>query len=217
LNNTILKVSIWSLGLLTGALLLAVVGVGIYNSGKMAAVQAAKPEAPSTVMDTEIERVRQQVEAQGSLRSLVTQPLPISSPQTTSQQHLKKELSKRQGIYHSMQDTCNRWTKWYNKDRSENFRINMSISCRDASNYARRELKLNTRSPNYVADAQKKANSKGARILLANNKQPSAQCGYWKAEKDKIQQRLRQGYKEGLGNRLRAKRRELSDLISDNC
>ncbi len=43
------------------------------------------------------------------------------------------------------------------------------------------------------------------------------QCDSYRDELERIQKRLRSGYKESTGNRLRDRRRELSDLLYQKC
>lgn len=123
-----------------------------------------------------------------------------------------------------MQTVCDRWSRWYKRDRSETARINMNISCRDAAQYASSELAIKTGKPKYAAAPKKaKKNSSKPRAHLLSAKKVDSdysgkpKCSYWQDQVDKIQSKLRGGYKEPQGNKLRQRRRNYWRLIRDNC
>jgi len=208
-----------AIGWLGGAIalltLLSVVGVGIYNSGKMLTHSEQQTQPVTTVPNHKASTTPLK-----QLTPLAAITRTSAPPQTTMRTApSNSDYLRKVKIHRSLQDTCNKWTGWYNRDHSENARINMNISCRDAEHYARTELKRRPSTANHVAKQRQSSDKKSAtRILISSSKKQSAyQCQAWEAEKERIQDRLRAGYRENTGNRLRARRRELSDLIYANC
>jgi len=43
------------------------------------------------------------------------------------------------------------------------------------------------------------------------------QCQRWEQQLEKVQVQLRRGYKSAKGNKLRARKRELNDLLYKHC
>jgi hypothetical protein len=196
----------------TGMVVCALIGVGIINTIKMsqqAPAPAATPgHTPSTTARPVIPRTADPAT-----------PLPAPSQATTAREHARK-----QQIYAQLQTTCQNWTRWYNDDQRELSRVNMNAACRDAANYARNELNQSPGAPNHVAYSDRPSPSahQGAAVTTVGGGSvaaapPSSQCEFWQAEKEVVQARLRAGYREDTGNHLRARRRELTDLINANC
>lgn len=141
--------------------------------------------------------------------------LPILKFQKSRSQQLEA-LSK-------MQQTCKRWQRWYKRDRTESARVNMNMACKNAATFAREELDISIDTPKYAEAPVKKARkTKSRATLLSAHKvgtpyQGKPRCDHWQGQVDKIQRKLRSGYKEPEGNRLRQKRRNYKRLIRDNC
>ena len=132
----------------------------------------------------------------------------------------KSRSTKQTEIYRKLQQTCNKWTKWYNSDRTEISRVNMNIACKDAKKYAQNALGVNTGAANHVAKTATIRRASNARPATSKRTSPnrlSQYCDNWRAKLTNIQSQLRAGYKEPKGNRLRKQRREVSELIKDNC
>lgn len=135
-----------------------------------------------------------------------------------------KDRSQQLEALSKMQQTCKRWQRWYKRDRTESARVNMNMACRNAAKFADEELGIAIDTPKY-AEARAKRSSKKSKpkaTLLSAKKVGSRyegrpRCNYWENQVDKIQQKLRGGYKEPQGNKLRQKRRNYWRLIRDNC
>ena len=94
----------------------------------------------------------------------------------------------------------------------------MNISCRDASNFSRNKLGklVPANYAGYKSQTPTNTNSSAVAYNGAGGGS-NASCNVWRKAIDKINQRLKAGYKENTGNRLRERRRQLSDLIYKNC
>lgn len=126
--------------------------------------------------------------------------------------------SRELDIYKQLQDTCSRWTMHYNQSHDEQSRINMNVSCRDAADYAQRELKLDTGKPNFVAVSDNATRSAAKRISQPSEPQKNPNCAIWEQQLEQIQAQLRAGYTEPRGNYLRERRRQLTEQMqSQNC
>lgn len=134
--------------------------------------------------------------------------------------------SQRLETLSKMQTTCQRWTRWYKRDKSENARINMNIACRDAASYSKNMLGMEVEKVTYVPDKTSAAKTKSskkqasllkARRLSAVKIKGKPRCEYWENQIEKVQKKLRSGYKEPTGNALRQQRRNYRLLIRDNC
>lgn len=201
MNRTVTAIG-WLAGSAFVLVLFALVGIGIYNTGRM----STEPDKPAVELP-ELNKVHSPVSAP---KQVAITPKPASPHSDHAEKHR---------IYRKLQDTCNRWTHWYNRDRKEVSRVNMNVSCRDAANYAKNELNIRARSPNYVAASPKSSSGGSQAILLSanSNRASSAQCRAWEVEKERIHEQLRNGYREPKGNRLRERHRDLSDLIYREC
>lgn len=124
------------------------------------------------------------------------------------------DLSKERRIYRLKQETCNKWTRDFNRSHTEIARSNMNVSCRDAEDYARRYLNKTPEQPNYVAGVIRDSKPVSSPARVVSN---SGQCSSWRSQLENIQSQLRAGYTEPRGNYLRKRRREISALIYDNC
>ncbi|GAA5316113.1 MAG: hypothetical protein AseanaTS_13180 [Candidatus Pelagadaptatus aseana] len=142
---------------------------------------------------------------------------------TTAGEQESPSRSQKLEVYSKMQTLCDRWSRWYKRDRSENARINMNISCRDAARYASNELAMTVATPKHIAaKPSKPRNTKpNARLLSARKLERDytgkPKCSRWQEQVDNIQRKLRGGYREPQGNKLREKRRNLWRLLRDNC
>lgn len=127
----------------------------------------------------------------------------------------------KQEVYRALQETCQRWTRWYNKDRSSHAAVQMNAACREAADYGRKELNLNTTARRVNPDARRpQSNSAGGgAVLVGNNsgRNESPRCQNLRRELDHIQSRLRAGYKVEEGERLKKRRRQIRDQIQQHC
>ncbi len=128
------------------------------------------------------------------------------------------EYRRHKDVYFSLQDTCNRWTRWYNKSHSSSDGIQMNISCRDAADYARQHLNKNY-SANHVELSSGSTSSGRAAILIGSGSSSgdSYQCRSYKDAKDAHLARMRAGFKASSDNSLRRRLRYLSDKVHEYC
>lgn len=133
----------------------------------------------------------------------------------------EQSRENKQDVYRALQETCQRWTDWYNKDRSAQAAVQMNEACRQAADYGSRELKLNTRANqvNLRSIPERKASSGGDAVLISNNsgRTESPRCQHLRRELENIQSRLRAGYKVREGERLKKRRREIRNEIQQRC
>lgn len=77
--------------------------------------------------------------------------------------------------------------------------------------------KLPKTSSSRPTQAEKRRAEQIDRQLAREQRQLKKRCRDWQRELEHIQQQLRAGYREPKGNRLRARRRMLSDWIYEDC
>jgi hypothetical protein len=199
--DSFIKPVLTTLCILTAILLIILIGVGLYNSGRIAAAEEQSKATTTAVEDT-----------------TPTYKARPNIQQVVPRQNLITDLSKQREVYAKLKETCNKWTKWWNKERTEISRINMNVSCKQAKDYAGNELNINTGRANNIA-ARSPNNPR--KTVTANNTssapEMSPSCSSWKSQLKNIQAQPRVGYKEPRGNTLRRLRRELNELVQANC
>lgn len=157
-------------------------------------------------------------EGHGYLQSEVDPSKRIVYEQT--QQPKDSSRQDKLSVYRSLQETCQRWTRWYNKDRSSHSAVQMNVACREAAEYGRTELNINTkaRQVNVKSVKDKSTSPGGGAILIENGgSSGSPRCQELRRQLDHIQSRLRAGYKVQEGERLKKRRREIRDEIQQRC
>lgn len=233
-----------ALFILGSTALLFITSLGLYNSNRieqqrplLSAASAEKVNSPSIDIteaeptsafpfkktDQEAEEVKKAATTPRALPAGVTSSgTPLFTNQSIPQQpkatayHLPSP--HEHVIYKKMKKTCDFWTKQYRQNGKELSRLNMNISCRDASNFSRN--KLGKLVPANYADYKPQTPTNKNSSAIAYNGEgggSSSSCDAWRNAIDKINRRLKAGYKENTGNQLREKRRQLSDLIFKNC
>ena len=199
--DSFIKPALTILCILTAISLITLIGIGLYNSGRIAAAEEQSKATTIVIEDA----------------TPAHRPIP-KAQQFVPRQNLITDLSKQREVYAKLKETCTKWTKWWNKDHTEISRINMNASCKQAKDYAGNELNINTVRANYIAARS----PNNARKTVTTNNTSSApktspSCSSWKSQLKNIQSQLRAGYKEPRGNTLRQRRRELNELVQANC
>ena len=201
--DNLVKVAVCFFGSMVILMLLIVMGVGLYNIGKIDASESAKIKEYTDFSQKNNFKPTVNIKSQEPAVSRKGQAV-----------YDRSSNYKKREVYTKLMDTCNKWTRWFNSDRNETSRLNMNVACRDASNYARNQLKIMTDSPNYVSDyTTAKTNKNSVSVNVVDN---SNYCSVWAKKLESIQDQLRAGYSEPKGNLLRGQRRELTDLIYRN-
>lgn len=208
------------------------VGLALFNTISPKNKPSLATPNPSSQSSDDVELAKSQLKQKFQSMKAVQhhEPLPYASPaqlQTLNSINSESDYRSRQNrenkrkleVLKSFKKTCNYWTKEFNKSRSERSRLFMNSSCRDAENYARKELNHRSKNPNYAAHQPR--NSSRARAISLNNdtkgKSTSGQCSRWERELDNINMRLNHKYKEPTGNRLRKRRHELNSILRKQC
>lgn len=224
----------------------SLLGLGLYNTGKFAAMAstskyAMEQKAPPEALMLNPEPARQTSHASAMVaEAAAPEGLSARSPtfdkpgsgylQSASEpekrivyeQQPRQDTSRQDKlqVYRSLQETCQRWTQWYNKDRSANSAVQMNVACREAADYGRKELNLDTKARRVNPDSGSRKTSTGGEAILiekAPAKNDSPRCQSLRRELDNIQSRLRAGYKVREGERLKKRRREVRDEIQQRC
>lgn len=192
----------------------AIIGIGIRNS------IVIKYEERTLTAE------KQSQPQDSTIQKLHSYKLPQNLPHTNHTPPNRVIQSKPTGsweTYNTLKRTCNFWTKDYNKTRSEIARVNMNQGCKYAADYALNELNATTKVVNYATykNSERLRNKNSSRSSTHRNyeniNRNSFQCELWKKEKENIQNQLRSGYREPTGNRLRARKNKLFQMIAKNC
>lgn len=199
-----LKIALIVLGVVTALLLAGIVGFGVYNSLNM------RPDASTATSKSDFTEYKQ---------AIANKQSEVSGAPSTNYRppQAAKDLRKEREIYSKLKALCDSWSDRYKKSRNELSRVNMNDACRQAKNYAKNELHFNTRA-NYASWQPQKVTPTYRQPVVSSYKSSNNnQCARWERELKNIQSQLRAGYNEPRGNYLRAKRREVNELIRENC
>ncbi|GAB3113132.1 hypothetical protein GCM10027217_43260 [Pseudomaricurvus hydrocarbonicus] len=130
------------------------------------------------------------------------------------------EYRKHQQVYAALQKTCNNWTGWYNRDRTQSAAFQMNVSCKDAANYSAKHLNVRVTPNHVVLNSPANTSRSGNRAILIGdeaNHEANAYCESLEREKRAIRAKRRAGYTASEDNYLRARLRKVSELINENC
>ena len=136
---------------------------------------------------------------------------------TTAGKSVNDASHERRSVYASLQETCKKWTNWYKRDRDKNSAVHMNISCREAAEYAKTQLNIDTGMPNYVALSTVAEDSSigNATLIGVPDDSGSPKCKSLQRQKKAVEAKLRNGYKVGRGERLKQRRRDIRDQMRE--
>lgn len=223
-----------------------ILGLGLYNSGKFAAMASSTvsvaqsdihfetpellPELPlqssrSTPVATVAGRGTSSADSNPGSRykpgSNYLQSASEPEKRVVYQQEPPRDTSRQDKleVYRSLQETCQRWTQWYNKDRSSHSAVQMNVACREAAEYGRKELNLNISAKRVNPDSRQKKTKSGGEVIFIENPRnnESPRCQSLRRELENIQSRLRAGYSAREGERLKKRRRVIREEMQQRC